>query len=686
VKMKLASVLIACAHAKKAKPIYGCDPDELGHYEIIDQNDCKKWKGFNDVADANGKFLEKKTNTCPRKCKYTDDEPTTQTMCKCKRDKVTKEFHCWYQIKLVKAVKGWVPFNYTDADGNYPLDKFGEGGHQIGCVLPSEVGTWKEWGEWGACDAECGLGEKKRTRECDSEYCGDDDTETMKCVGYADYAASWSGHACNAKNADPGWQFEGVNDNDYNCHLSSGAGCWNQKFNDGHYCVLPSFGGWPDADTTFKVTDDEGKEHDENVSMGIECEGDVAHDLDKYWITGLNTKCKIVCRGDLGIGTYAPKTLFWSKFSCLEPIPIQLAKPTQCYADPNGGADLVGECLPDWQEKGLDLVTQNSVWVNYPNAVPWYFDSQIKPKSSSLGLRDVHDLIDTCYKVEKDANDQPPKCDGMPPIVDAEKEAGTKAKHIKWTCDDEDNAGSICQKSCKHDYKLSAGNTRMVCHCAADSDDANFGCSWKITQENPNPVPGFLDPQKPSDHSSMCLPGCDGMKSNWGDNVDDEYTVHCDGVDGDIPTYDWDTYICPASWASCPIAPGKKCYVHCAYDTNSNLLYGYPRDWMLENFYTTKSNVFELSCVEKNGKFEWEGDYQSCVPVCSALGKLAGEQDDDEEYFDCDDTWMIGSTCHKKCPAGQALKGSGKTSKWCKQGKYSSGWNSYTKFKDCAPV
>jgi len=184
----------------------------------------------------------------------------------------------------------------------------------------------------------------------------------------------------------------------------------------------------------------------------------------------------------------------------------------------------------------------------------------------------------------------------------------------------------------------------------------------------------------------MCLPGCDGMKSNWGDNVDDEYTVHCDGVDGDIPTYDWDTYICPASWASCPIAPGKKCYVHCGYDSNSNLLNGYPRDWMLEDFYTTKSNVFELTCVEKNGKFEWEGDYQSCVPVCSALGKLAGEQDDDEEYFDCDDTWMIGSTCHKKCPAGQALKGSGKTSKWCKQGKYSSGWNSYTKFKDCAPV
>ena len=77
---------------------------------------------------------------------------------------------------------------------------------------------------------------------------------------------------------------------------------------------------------------------------------------------------KIVCRGDMGIGTYAPKTLFWSKFSCLEPIPIQLAKPTQCYSDPNNG-DLVGECLPDWQEKGLGLQTKNSVWVNYPNAV-----------------------------------------------------------------------------------------------------------------------------------------------------------------------------------------------------------------------------------------------------------------------------------------------------------------------------
>merc|ERR1711970_1216683 len=123
-KMKLASVLIAFSHAKKAKPIYGCDPAELGHYEIV-QDDCKRWKGFNDVPDVNGKILEKKLNMCPRKCKYGDHPATTQTMCKCVRDKVTKEFHCWYQIKLAKAVKGWVPFNYTDADGNYPIDKYG---------------------------------------------------------------------------------------------------------------------------------------------------------------------------------------------------------------------------------------------------------------------------------------------------------------------------------------------------------------------------------------------------------------------------------------------------------------------------------------------------------------------------------------------------------------------------------
>ena len=53
-----------------------------------------------------------------------------------------------------------------------------------------------------------------------------------------------------------------------------------------------------------------------------------------------------------------PETLYWHKFQCLAPIPIQLTESTNCYSDRwNSWANLEGECLPDWQEKGLGLLT-----------------------------------------------------------------------------------------------------------------------------------------------------------------------------------------------------------------------------------------------------------------------------------------------------------------------------------------
>ena len=177
--MKLSWALIASSC--QGKKIYGCDPSELEHYEMVEEG-CKRFKGMNtepgNVEGHMGIMTEKKSNYCRRQCKYGDLPQTVQTMCKCK--KISGKFECWYQIKLQKTIKGWVPFNHTDTDGNYPLDKFGEGGFQPACVLPSDKGDWGQWGAWSECDGECGLGKRTRTRACSSQWCGDDGTEEME--------------------------------------------------------------------------------------------------------------------------------------------------------------------------------------------------------------------------------------------------------------------------------------------------------------------------------------------------------------------------------------------------------------------------------------------------------------------------------------------------------------------------
>ena len=116
--MKLA-VFVALAESKRDKVPVGCDPSWLGDYKIPSSKSCKKYKGFNSVANKDGVFLEKKSNYCPRVCKYGDLEATVQVQCKCKKDKKTRQFVCDYRVKNKSAFKGWKAFNATDSDGAY---------------------------------------------------------------------------------------------------------------------------------------------------------------------------------------------------------------------------------------------------------------------------------------------------------------------------------------------------------------------------------------------------------------------------------------------------------------------------------------------------------------------------------------------------------------------------------------
>merc|ERR1711937_9093 len=100
------------------------------------------------------------------------------------------------------------------------------------------------WGAWSECDGECGLGKRTRTRPCSTQWCGEDDTEEIECVKYADTNKYHSGHACNSGKDENGeWKWLFKNDgseDDYDCTLRGGGGC--EYYNDGHYCVMPSFG------------------------------------------------------------------------------------------------------------------------------------------------------------------------------------------------------------------------------------------------------------------------------------------------------------------------------------------------------------------------------------------------------------------------------------------------------------
>ena len=139
--MKLVALfLLSSASADKR---ISCDPAWLGNYEIT--NDCKQGKGFDDNQQ------ERKGNWCRRQCKYGNSLPTAYIICRCYRDVSTagvstgksKKTACSYQMRLRLGASGWVPFNHTDVDGNYPLDLWGDqGAHPALCVKPTaQAGT-----------------------------------------------------------------------------------------------------------------------------------------------------------------------------------------------------------------------------------------------------------------------------------------------------------------------------------------------------------------------------------------------------------------------------------------------------------------------------------------------------------------------------------------------------------------
>ena len=68
----------------------------------------------------------------------------------------------------------------------------------------------------------------------------------LKCVKYAD-TNKYSPHDCNKGD---NWLFKDTNaDDDLECTLRGGSNC--EYYNDGHYCVMPSHGGWPLANEQF---------------------------------------------------------------------------------------------------------------------------------------------------------------------------------------------------------------------------------------------------------------------------------------------------------------------------------------------------------------------------------------------------------------------------------------------------
>jgi len=626
--MKLfALVLIGSDAAKKVKPPVGCDPAWLGEYEI--STDCKRVKGFNTVPDVNGVLLENKSNWCRRNCKYGSLPETTYTQCKCKPSWSTGEkvFNCWYQIKLAKTVKGWVPFNHTDIEGNYPLDKWGEGGKQASCVQPTDVGTWGEWSQFGSCDASCGLGERKRTRECSTQYCGDEPSEeSMKCLAYSDYTLA-NPHSCG--NKKDWWQPHAM-------------GNPFTYLNEGTHCLFPSFGrGW--ASETMP--------DGEVVQMGVECES--GWNYDSHSIAPLNGNCKLVCRGSNG-GQYLPKTSHWSNLQCLSPITVQWLDPSQ----PQG--------INDWMSQGLGM------------GQPWYFDRQTWPRKgcwpgcgSHKSLSDVSGEISKCYKLGAE-----PQCTDAPPLTDFEQTHNTHTSAISWSCTDGNKPGSVCTKTCVNNHLDHIGNANQVCQCTGDD------CIWKRTDE-------YFHYAVYRDRPKSCIKGCDAQpKDMWAGK---EYKLKCDqadliewsdSIDGDSIRYQWNH--------PTPVKVNNKCTVMCD-DYSPILGYPREwqmEGWAETGGVNGGVDSFDIQCKQNsagNG-FEWVGDFKECIQVCGALGRAWQEGVD--PIWTCTNDFFIGSVCEKSCPAGWKLDKNAasykKTVARCRSKSYGSSW-SQSHFKECIP-
>ena len=629
--MKLLTAILIAAEARWKKP-YGCDPAQLEHYKLTD--DCKKDRGFNEKPDENGVVLEKKNNRCRRQCKYGNLDPTTYVTCRCTKNHANKTFECAYKMKLVKTVRGWVDFDYQ-LDGQYPLDKRGQGGRQAACIPPGTEGEWGEWSDWSACDGSCGLGEATRTRQCSTEYCGEGESEQKRtCLSYDQYAWLWR-HPCGR----PSTSFY---------YGPPGNGIL-KNLNKGTHCVFPSFGqGWKEETIDGEL-----------VQMGVECEGEEGVDTwnyDTHSITKDGNRCKIVCKGANG-GEYLPKTSSYSNFHCLEPIPVQ-------YVNPDAGYN-------KWVEQGLNGLENRDV-------TQWYYNQQTWPRNCYPGcpnfksLKELSEEFTQCYKVGAE-----PTCGGMPPRTQFEIDMGQTGEGNSFDCTDGDKPGSICTKSCINNHLRHIGNDKFVCKCEGEA------CSWERTDD----YFVYVVYQK---RQLSCIQGCDALPYNSFRKK--EYVLDCSeenpdltysssSNNGDAIIYQWNN--------PTPVLPDKKCKVTC---DDPNPVNGHPREWMMEGWDETGIGHFDIKCQSNSdGTFEWVnaagGEMKQCIPVCYNFSRGRTEDDEVDPIWKCTKNNFVGSKCTKKCPDGYKLSNEG-NNRWkhsntqCKKRSYGTSWtNSW--FKAC---
>ena len=341
--MKLYFSVIGTLHAYSSPfgELNGCNPADLQDYELT--SDCKNSKGFNTQRDDNGIFLEKRSNYCRRKCKY-NDQRTAHVQCRCERNNVDGTWDCSYKMKLIRKgyPKQWLSFDHQE-NGDYPVDKWGYGGRQSGCV-PSTIGVYGQWSQWSECDGSCGLGWQVRTRECAADSCGSEPAEEVRrCVSYANYEYTnpydnpVAHSVCRNPNNTPKYYY-----GFYTAFTDF------DPINEGRHCVFPSFGkGWHEETIDGEL-----------VQMGVECEGDETWNYDTYTIARPDSKCNVVCRGQNG-GQFLPETNEQMKFTCRKPIPVQRINPD------NGFSQWLDEGLgifgPSWESS----YQNNQIYLHY---------------------------------------------------------------------------------------------------------------------------------------------------------------------------------------------------------------------------------------------------------------------------------------------------------------------------------
>ena len=210
-----------------------------------------------------------------------------------------------------------------------------------------------------------------------------------------------------------------------------------------------------------------GDAEGEDVQMGIECDDEngtkTMYDQGSHVITGLNVKCKVshwilrikikidlssfvevtsrrpvICtcpRLCTGTSLNAKHQFQFNWLSQPTATKIQTLELTWKNAYQNGSnRDWA------WVPRVLSILvgikhlrkSSYKIKIIIPFLRPWYFITQNWPNSgcaygcgSDKNLKQIHEQIDTCYKVQ---GTEMPKCGGPPPLTALEQSAGTDAK------------------------------------------------------------------------------------------------------------------------------------------------------------------------------------------------------------------------------------------------------------------